>query len=195
MTTPAALTAQALSARAAELDAADPLAAHTAAFVRDGDVVSYLDGNSLGRPLAALEERFARFVSHDWGSRLIRGWDEGWMRRPYELGDRIGVAALGPAQDFTIVGIAKYGDLSSLGGATFAIFDVPTAQTLLDKEGKLDAVTAAHPGADARFLGDLDATVDWLLDVLRPGDLCLTLNAGDLTTVPDRVIAALEARG
>ena len=60
-----------------------------------------------------------------------------------ELGDRIGVAALGPAQDFTIVGIAKYGDLSSIGGATFAIFDVPTAQKLLDKEGKLDAVSAA----------------------------------------------------
>lgn len=60
-----------------------------------------------------------------------------------ELGDRIGVAALGPAQEFTIVGIAKYGDLSSLGGATFAIFDVPTAQQLLDKEGRLDAVTVA----------------------------------------------------
>ena len=60
-----------------------------------------------------------------------------------ELGDRIGVAALGPAQEFTIVGIAKYGDLSSIGGATFAIFDVPTAQQLLDKEGELDAVTAA----------------------------------------------------
>ena len=60
-----------------------------------------------------------------------------------EVGDRIGVAALGPAQEFTIVGIAKYGDLSSIGGATFAIFDVPTAQKLLDKEGRLDAVTVA----------------------------------------------------
>jgi putative ABC transport system permease protein len=59
------------------------------------------------------------------------------------LGDRIGVAALGPAQEFTIVGIAKYGDLSSIGNATFAIFDVPTAQTLLQKEGQLDAVQAA----------------------------------------------------
>jgi putative ABC transport system permease protein len=60
-----------------------------------------------------------------------------------KLGDRIGVAALGPAQEFRIVGIAKYGDVSSLGGATFAIFDVPTAQVLLDKEGQLDAVQAA----------------------------------------------------
>ena len=59
------------------------------------------------------------------------------------VGDRIGVAALGPAQEFEIVGIAKYGDVSSLGGATFAIFDVPTAQTLVDKEGRLDTVQAA----------------------------------------------------
>jgi putative ABC transport system permease protein len=60
-----------------------------------------------------------------------------------QIGDRIGVAALGPAQEFEIVGIAKYGDLSSIGGATFAIFDVPTAQKLLDKQGQLDAVQAA----------------------------------------------------
>ena len=58
-------------------------------------------------------------------------------------GDRIGVAALGPARQYEIVGIARYGELSSLGGATFAIFDVPTAQALLDKEGELDAVQVA----------------------------------------------------
>jgi len=58
-------------------------------------------------------------------------------------GDRIGVAALGPARQYEIVGIAKYGELSSLGGATFAIFDVPTAQALLDKEDELDAVQVA----------------------------------------------------
>jgi putative ABC transport system permease protein len=59
------------------------------------------------------------------------------------IGDRIGVAAVGPAQEFEIVGIAKYGDVSSLGGATFAIFDLPTGQELFDKEGQLDAVQAA----------------------------------------------------
>jgi putative ABC transport system permease protein len=59
------------------------------------------------------------------------------------VGDRIGVAALGPAREFEIVGVARYGDVSSLGGATFAIFDIPTAQTLVDKEGELDAVQAA----------------------------------------------------
>ncbi len=59
------------------------------------------------------------------------------------VGDRIGVAALGPAREYEIAGIAKYGELSSLGSATFAIFDIPTAQALLDKEGELDAVQAA----------------------------------------------------
>ena len=81
------------------------------------------------------------------------------------LGDRVGVAALGPARRYRIVGIAKYGDLSSLGGATFAIFDVPTAQTLLDKEGQLDAVQVAaadgvSPDELARRLeGELGADV------------------------------------
>jgi putative ABC transport system permease protein len=59
------------------------------------------------------------------------------------VGDRIGVAGVGRAQEFEIVGIAKYGDLSTLGSATFAIFDVATAQELLEKEGQLDSIQAA----------------------------------------------------
>ena len=60
-----------------------------------------------------------------------------------KLGDTVGVAAIGRAQQFRIVGVAKYGDLSSIGGATFAIFDIPTAQALLDKRGQLDSIQAA----------------------------------------------------
>jgi putative ABC transport system permease protein len=59
------------------------------------------------------------------------------------VGDRVGVAALGPAQQFEIVGIARYGDLSTLGSSTFAIFDVATAQALLAKRGQLDSIQAA----------------------------------------------------
>jgi putative ABC transport system permease protein len=60
-----------------------------------------------------------------------------------QLGDRIGVAALGPAEEYEIVGVARYGDLSTIGSSTFAILDLPTAQRLLDKEGRLDSVQAA----------------------------------------------------
>ncbi|HEV7741804.1 MAG TPA: aminotransferase class V-fold PLP-dependent enzyme [Pseudolysinimonas sp.] len=89
---------------AAELDAADPLAEYTARFVPSPDVVAYLDGNSLGRPIAATAERFSSFLTDDWGSRLIRSWDERWFDLPLQLGDRIAAATLGAASGQTLVG-------------------------------------------------------------------------------------------
>ena len=61
----------------------------------------------------------------------------------YGIGERIGVAALGPVQQYEITGIAKFGSLDSLGGATFAVFDVPTAQALFQKEGHFDSISVA----------------------------------------------------
>ena len=56
----------------------------------------------------------------------------------------------------------------------------------------VDAVTAAHPDADVRWLPGRDELRDWLLGELGPGDLCLTLNAGDLTSLPDELLARLR---
>jgi putative ABC transport system permease protein len=65
----------------------------------------------------------------------------------YAVGDRIGAAADGPTRQYTISGIAKLGDLSSIGSATIAAFDVPTAQALLHKRGRFDVISvAAKPG-------------------------------------------------
>jgi putative ABC transport system permease protein len=58
----------------------------------------------------------------------------------YTVGDTIGVSARGPTKQFQISGIAKFGSVDSLGGATFAIFQVPTAQALLGKQGEFDAI-------------------------------------------------------
>jgi UDP-N-acetylmuramate--alanine ligase len=58
----------------------------------------------------------------------------------------------------------------------------------------VDAVLDAHPWKHVAWLPTLDDVVAYLATTLRPGDLCLTLGAGDLTSVPDRVLAALEAR-
>ncbi|MGV3759700.1 MAG: UDP-N-acetylmuramate--L-alanine ligase, partial [Actinomycetota bacterium] len=62
--------------------------------------------------------------------------------------------------------------------------------------GKLvvDAVLEAHPWAEVAWMPGLDDAAAYLAATLRPGDLCLTLGAGDLTEVPDRVMALLEAR-
>lgn len=85
------------------LDAADPLRAHLDAFAEAPGVIAYLDGNSLGRPLRDTAGRAAAFVRDDWGTRLIRSWDEQWMALPVELGDRIGALALGATAGQTIV--------------------------------------------------------------------------------------------
>jgi kynureninase len=85
------------------LDAADPLGAHLDAFLDAPGVTAYLDGNSLGRPLRDIPEKLATFVREDWGTRLIRSWDEQWMALPMELGDRIGRVALGAAAGQTVV--------------------------------------------------------------------------------------------
>ena len=62
--------------------------------------------------------------------------------------------------------------------------------------GKLvvDAVLDAHPWQQVAWLPTLDDVSAYLASVLRSGDLCITLGAGDLTSVPDRVLAALERR-
>ncbi|MGV0111745.1 kynureninase [Arthrobacter sp. CP30] len=99
------MTSSTLADRAAELDAADPLARHRALFLgtADGSVRSYLDGNSLGRPLAVTPDSLTAFVGEQWGGRLIRGWDEGWLELPQQVGDRIGRVALGAAEGQCIV--------------------------------------------------------------------------------------------
>jgi kynureninase len=93
-----------LAALAAMLDAGDPLAAYRDEFVLPEGVVAYLDGNSLGRPLKATRKRLASLVDQEWGERLIRAWDESWMKRPLALGDHLGDAVLGAAAGQTVIG-------------------------------------------------------------------------------------------
>jgi kynureninase len=89
--------------RAAALDAADPLAVFRTRFLPSDDVVAYFDGNSLGRPPKATAERLAAFVTEEWGERLIRGWDEGWVDLPVTVGDEIAAVVLGAAPGQTVV--------------------------------------------------------------------------------------------
>ncbi|WP_221584770.1 kynureninase [Microbacterium sp. G2-8] len=95
-----------MTATAVDLDVRDPLRAYRDRFVAADDpaVAAYLDGNSLGRPPKALQERMASFVAGAWGTDLIRGWDKGWFDKPVALGDRIGAAVLGAAPGQTVVG-------------------------------------------------------------------------------------------
>ena len=61
----------------------------------------------------------------------------------FTVGQTIGIQSRGPVEKFRISGIAKYGAVSSIGGATLAGFDLPAAQSLFDKDGKLDQIRIA----------------------------------------------------
>ena len=87
---------------AAELDTADELRGFRGRFVIDPAVV-YLDGNSLGCLSRATQARLERIVTQ-WGDRGVRGWDEGWLELPIDVGDRLGAAVLGAAPGQTVIG-------------------------------------------------------------------------------------------
>ncbi len=56
-----------------------------------------------------------------------------------------------------------------------------------------DAVTQAMPELDVSYAETLDDVAQQLARLLEPGDLCLTLGAGDLTAVPTQLLARRHA--
>ena len=65
----------------------------------------------------------------------------------YVLGDTVKVVAQSGSREFTLVGIASYGDVRSPGGATFALFDSVTAAEFLTKPGFIDAILISGDGS------------------------------------------------
>jgi len=57
------------------------------------------------------------------------------------VGDRVEIVFEGPPGEFEVVGVAGYGDGGNLFGATYALFDLPTAQRVLGREGELDSIS------------------------------------------------------
>lgn len=74
---------------ARELDAQDELASFRDEFVIEDPDLIYLDGNSLGRLPKRTIEFMRRAIEHDWGERLIRLWNDGWVHTPTVLGAKI----------------------------------------------------------------------------------------------------------
>lgn len=121
--------------RALDLDAADPLAAYRDQFVGAESELSYLDGNSLGRPLKRTVTDISLFIEQGWGGRLIRGWDEEWLDLPQAIGDQLGRAALGAAPGQTIIADSTTVVLYKLiRAALAAVTDPARTEIVLDTE-------------------------------------------------------------
>lgn len=83
------------------LDSKDPLGHLRDRFVLPEGLI-YLDGNSLGALPKASIARASDTVLHEWGSSLIRSWnDHGWIEAPQRIGAKI--AALIGAQPHEVI--------------------------------------------------------------------------------------------
>lgn len=65
----------------------------------------------------------------------------------FTLGDQVTVLAQGGSQQFPLVGVVKFGDADTAAGATFALFDTPTAEAFVGQPGMVDAVVARGDGS------------------------------------------------
>ena len=94
----------------------------------------------------------------------------------YVLGDTVKVVAQSGSRTFTMVGIASYGDVRSPGGATFALFDVPTAAEFLGKPGFVDAILVVGDGSrsDDALAKDIDT-------IFEPSQKVETLTGAEIT--------------
>src|SRR3712207_6232898 len=135
-----------------------PIASNKAEiFGRDGKPVGSGGAPQFGLGNDASQPQFSplKLTTGQWpeGPRQI-ALDAGTAAaQDFKVGDTVAVSTLGAKRRYEVTGIATFGTVDSLGDATMAIWDLPTAQTLLDKEGRFDGISiAATPGTSPEEL-------------------------------------------
>ncbi len=119
----------------------------TAQFIgKDGKAVVYGGAPNLGFSIANGASRFnpLKLVSGTWpGPNEVVIDKSTASKENFDIGQIVGVQTVGPIQRLRISGIVKFGSVSTIGGATLAGFDLPTAQRLFGKKGELDEIAVA----------------------------------------------------
>ena len=111
---------------------------------KDGKVIDTGGAPSLGFSVDPREQQFnpTKLTAGSWPS----GGDQVAIdkatasREGFVVGDTIELQTVGPQRSFHISGIAELTGVGSIGGATFALFDLPTAQRVFAKPGQLDVI-------------------------------------------------------
>jgi putative ABC transport system permease protein len=112
----------------------------------DGKAIVYGGAPNLGFSIANGDSRFnpLQLVEGSWpGNGQVVVDASTADKEDFQVGDTVGIQGAGRVQELDISGIVKFGSVSTIGGATLAGFDLPTAQRIFDKEGKLDEIAVA----------------------------------------------------
>jgi putative ABC transport system permease protein len=75
-------------------------------------------------------------------------------KQAWAVGDTIRFQARGPVQKAEVTGIATFGDVDSIGTATFALFDLEAAQALFGKQGRYDEILVGGGDGTRAALAD-----------------------------------------
>jgi putative ABC transport system permease protein len=75
-------------------------------------------------------------------------------REHYSVGDVVTVQARGPQRKARVTGIATFGNVDSLGKATFALFDLQAAQALFHRSGEYTEILVGGPDSVRAALRD-----------------------------------------
>jgi putative ABC transport system permease protein len=100
----------------------------------------------------------------------------------YGAGDTVKVSALGSTAPYRVTGVATYGEVDSLGGATIAVFEQKTAQAVMHKQGVFDGISiAAKDGTSpAQLVKAVEPIVPRGLEV-KDGEAQAAADAADTT--------------
>lgn len=116
---------------------------------RHGKTVANGGAPSLGFGIDPSQPRFnpITLVAGHWaaGPRQVVVDTATAANKHYKVGDSIAAKGDGPVKSYTVVGLGKISGVS-IGGATLAVFDVPTAASILNKSGYDSISVAAKPG-------------------------------------------------
>ena len=127
----------------------------------DGKAIVYGGAPNLGFSIARGESPFnpLSLVEGEWpGSGELVVDAATADKEGFEVGQTIGVQGQGEVQELAISGFVRFGSVSTIGGATLAGFDLPTAQQIFEKQGQLDEIAvAAQPGvSDAQLISRIE---------------------------------------
>jgi putative ABC transport system permease protein len=144
---------------------------------KDGKAVTTGGAPTLGVSTSATPELQAGTTVRE--GRLPSGPDEMAVdaqtaeKHGFRPGDRVKVLFQGPARSFTVSGVIGFGSAGNLGGATLAAFTLPTAQEVLNREGRFDEIdVVAAEGVTPEALRDrVRATVDPRYETLTGEEL------------------------
>ena len=129
---------------------------------KDGKAIVYGGAPNLGFSIARGASRFnpLTLVTGAWPTANEVVVDKSTARKEhFKLGQVVGVQTVGPVQRLRLSGFVKFGSVATIGGATLAGFDLPTAQRLFGKAGRLDeiAVAADQGVSDQKLIREVRA--------------------------------------